>query len=166
LLGQPISEKYNEVYDKMKLHEDIETLIFTQKNSKNIDSIVEATTNIIEYMKSNKGKEIYEGTDLPNSMMTTILMDKYTEKYSSMSETEQNILSVLIDTNSNKKEIVYSNVIRECIDMINEKLVDSSLETKDKLLRVKDKLLNDSKDITEDFNNRISKLVSLRESLK
>ena len=49
--------------------------------------------------------------------------------------------------------------------MINVKLTDSDLETKDRLLRVKDKLLNDKFEINENFNKNISKLLELKDSL-
>jgi hypothetical protein len=98
-------------------------------------------------------------------MMTSILVDKYNERYSSISESEKNLLRVLIDLDSTKKEEVYLTTLRECIDMVNERLVGSSAETKDKLLNVKDKLLNDKKEINEDFVNNISKLIALKDSL-
>jgi hypothetical protein len=164
-LAKPITESYNKVYDNIKLHEDIEVLIFTNKSPKNIDIIVEATGNIVDFITNNKPREIYEDTGLPNSMMTSILVDKYNERYSSISESEKNLLRVLIDLDSTKKEEVYLTTLRECIDMVNERLVGSSAETKDKLLNVKDKLLNDKKEINEDFVNNISKLIALKDSL-
>ena len=68
-------------------------------------------------------------------------------------------------TDEEKKEL-YSLTIRECIDLINEKLSDSDLEVKDKLLRVKDKLLNDKQNVSEDFSKNISKLIELKNTLK
>jgi hypothetical protein len=68
-------------------------------------------------------------------------------------------------TDDEKKE-VYGKVVRECIDLINEKLKDSDLETKDKLLQVKDRLLSDKQEINEEFIKNVSKLVELRSSLK
>ena len=94
------------------------------------------------------------------------MVDKYNEKYASLSETEKKILKVLINSDDVKKKEVYSNVIRECLDMINEKLNGSDLDTKDKLLRVKDKLLNDKMEIDEDFSKNISKLLELKNSLE
>lgn len=165
-LAEPILKEEEVSYTNQKLHEDISTLIFTEKNSKNIDSIVEATTNIIEFMKNNQPKEIKESIDLPNSMLTTIMVDKYNEKYSSLDETEKEVLKVLIESDDEKKKEVYSTTLRECIGLIDTKLVDSNLEAKDKLLRVKDKLLNDKQEITEDFPKNISKLIELRGNLK
>ena len=166
LLVQPILESTSDDYPNQKLHEDIATLIFTEKNSKNIDAIVEATANIIDYMKNNKEKEVKESIELPNSMLSTIMVDKYNEKYATLDESEKAVLKALIDSDDEKKKEVYSTTIRECIDLINEKLKESSLEAKDKLLKVKDKLLNDKQEINEDFVKNISKLVELRGGLK
>ena len=69
-LAEPIIFEFETSYPAQKLHEDISTLIFTEKNSKNIEAIVEATSNIVEYIKGNKVKEIKETIDLPNSIMT------------------------------------------------------------------------------------------------
>ncbi len=147
------------------LHENITKLIFTKKTAKNIDTIVEATAYIINHMKNKKEKTVNETFDLPNSMLSTIMVDKYNEKYASLSETEKKVLKVLIDSDDTKKEEVYTGVVRECIDMINDKLTDSDLETKDRLLRVKDKLLSDKFEMNENFNKNISKLLELKNSL-
>ena len=72
-----------------------------------------------------------------------------------------------------KKE-VYSNILKECLELVNETLTkysgsdldENELKTKDKLLRVKEKLLNDKVEINETFNVEISKLVELRSLLK
>lgn len=153
-------------YDKKELHENISTLIFTSKTPKNIDVIVEAKSYVINYILNNKEKEIAEGYGLPNSVVSKIMVEKYNEKYSTLDESEKQILKSLIDSDIDKKKEVYNNTIRECIDLVNEKLKDSDLETKDRLLRVKDKLLNDSKEINEDYVKNISKLVELKNSLK
>jgi len=166
LLAKPILDVEEVSYPNQILHENITTLIFTEKNSKNINEIVEATANIIDFMKNNKEKEIKESIDLPNSMLTTIMVDKYNEKYVDLDETEKQFIKVLFESDDKKKKELYLTTLRECIDLINEKLVESSLEAKDKLLRVKDKLLNDKQEVNEDFIKNISKLLELRVSLK
>ena len=164
-LADPIIFETESTDDNIVLHQNITKLIFTKKTAKNIDTIVEATAYIINHMKNNKTKTVTESFDLPNSMLSTIMVDKYNEKYASLSETEKKVLKVLIDSDDIKKEEVYTGVVRECIDMINVKLTDSDLETKDRLLRVKDKLLNDKFEINENFNKNISKLLELKNSL-
>jgi hypothetical protein len=166
-LAKPILfEQGNGSYTKEKLHEDITKLIFTDKTAKNIDSIVEATANIVAYIKSNQTLVLAEAIELPNSMLSTIMVDNYNKKYSTLDESEKKILKVLISSTPEEKKTVYSATIRECINLINEKLKSADLDSKDKLLRVKDKLLNDTHDITEDFEKNISKLVELKDSLK
>jgi len=166
LLAKPILDVEEVSYPNQILHENIATLIFTEKNSKNINEIVEATSNIIDFMKNNKEKELKESIDLPNSMLTTIMVDKYNEKYVDLDETEKQFIKVLFESDDEKKKELYSTTLRECIDLIDEKLLESSLEAKDKLLRVKDKLLNDKQEVSEDFVKNISKLLELRISLK
>ena len=71
-----------------------------------------------------------------------------------------------ISDSLHQKKEVYSSTLRECINLIDAKLEESTLEAKDKLLRVKDKLLNDKQEINEEFNKKISKLFDLRNNLK
>lgn len=166
-LIKPVKSKQGDYSnEKDALYENITKLIFTNKNTKTIDTIVESMSFIIDYIKNNKTKTVNKSFDLPNSMLSKIMVDKYNEKYASLSETEKKILKVLINSDDVKKKEVYSNVIRECLDMINEKLNGSDLDTKDKLLRVKDKLLNDKMEIDEDFSKNISKLLELKNSLE
>ena len=157
----------NDVIDENKeLYESISTLIFTNKTPETIDTIVEATSKIVDYIVNNKPKTVSEAIELPNSMLSTMMVDKYNEKYASLDESEKKILKTLIDSTDDEKKEVYSSTIRECITLINEKLDTADLNAKDKLLRVKDKLLNDKQEINEDFIKNISKLVELRSNLK
>jgi hypothetical protein len=152
--------------EKKELYESISTLIFTNKTPETIDSIVEATSKIVDYIVNNKAKTVSEAIELPNSMLSTMMVDKYNEKYASLDESEKKILKTLIESTDEEKKEVYSNTIKECITLINEKLDTSDLNAKDKLLRVKDRLLNDKQEINEDFIKNISKLVELRSNLK
>ena len=153
-------------YDKKELHENIATLIFTPKTPKNIDTILEAKAFIVDYIINNKEKQVSESVALPNSLVSTIMVEKYNQKYADLDETEKEVLKSLIDSDDTTKKEIYSKTIRECIDLINGKLVESSLDAKEKLLQVKDKLLNDKQEVNEDYTKNISKLVELRNSLK
>jgi hypothetical protein len=157
-----------------KLHEAITTLIFTEKTPSNVDAIVEAKTFVIDYIKNNKAKEVVEAIELPSKIMTTVMVTKYNEKYASLDESEKAVLKVLIESNDEEKKEVYSSILKECLELVNETLTkygasdldENELKTKDKLLRVKEKLLNDKIEINENFNLEISKLVELRTLLK
>lgn len=165
-LVEGIVFEFDNDYDKKELHENISVLLCTSKTPKTIDAIVEAKSYVVNYIMNNIVKENKEGYGLPNSVVSKIMVEKYNDKYSTLDESEKEILKSLIDSDSDKKKEVYANTIRECIDLINEKLVESDLDTKDRLLRVKDKLLNDKQEIDENYPKNISKLVELRASLK
>lgn len=161
-----LSEQVVDGYINETLHDNISKLIFTKRTPKTIDTIVEATSAIVDYILSNKEKVVTETYDVPNSMLSSILVEKYNEKYGDLiSETEREVISVLLNSNDDEKLEMYSKLTRECIDLIDERLNESDLETKDKLLRVKDKLLRTDITINEDFNKNISKLVDLRLTL-
>ena len=156
----------DESYEKQELHENLSELIFLKKTSKNIDAIVEATSKIIIHMKNNKLKLVKEAIELPNSMLSTIMVEKYNERYSTLDENEKEILKVLIESTDEQKQQVYKKTLKECIDLINENLKEADLNAKDKLLQVKEKLLNDTIEVNENFFKNISKLVELKSSLK
>lgn len=164
-LASSLSE-ISEVCDNASLYENISTLIFTDRISENIDTVINATTNIIKYITENKSKEINQSIDLPNSMLTSIMVDKYNDKYSTIDESELKIIKSLIDSTDETKKQVYTETVRECIELINEQYADASLETKERLLKVKDKLLNDKAEINEDYLTNITKLVELKSSLQ
>lgn len=164
ILFEQVEQESN--YDKKELHENITTLLFTEKTPKNVDAIVDAKTFVVNYILNNEEKKVEEGYGLPNSVVSKIMVEKYNEKYATLDESEKQVLKSLIDSDENKRREVYSETIRECIDLINERLKEADLDTKDRLLRVKDKLLNDKQEINEDYPKNISKLVELKNSLK
>jgi len=94
------------------------------------------------------------------------MVEKYNERYSELEESDKKIIKALIGSDDEEKKTVYTETLRECITMIDEKLTESDLDTKDKLLKVKDKLLRDKIEINEDYVKNISKLVDLKNSLK
>lgn len=155
----------NVIYTNSDLHENIGKLIFTKRTPNTVDIIVEATASIVDYILNNQPKVVNEAIELPNSMISTIMVEKYNEKYADMTETEKKTVKVILESTDVEKQELYDTTVRECIDLINEKLAEASLETKERLLQVKDKLLNDKKSITEDFIKNISKLIDLKKSL-
>lgn len=166
-LVEPILFEQEELdYDKKALHENITKLITTNKTASNINSVLEAKAFVVNYIMNNKVREISESIDLPISMVSSLLVDKYNERYSTLDETDKKALKSIIDSDDTQKKEIYSVMLRECLDLINSRLTESDVEAKDKLLRVKDKLLNDTKEVDENFISKISKLVELKSSLK
>lgn len=167
-LSKEVEEKLSESYDSTisKLHESLSILIATKRNPNNIDAVTENINNVVTYMKNNKAKEINEKIDLPMSMITNLLVDKYNEKYDSLDENDKKVLKTILESNDEQKKEVYSNTLKECIELINEKLKTSDLVSKEKLLAVKEKCLNDKQEVNENFISNISKLVELKSTLK
>jgi hypothetical protein len=152
--------------EKEELYENISTLIFTDKTPNTIDTIVEATNAVVQYIMNNKKPEVTEAIDLPISMMTSMMVEKYNQKYSGLDESQKSVLKVLIESTDEEKKELYGNIIKECLELINEKLDTNDLDTKEKLLKVKEKLLNDKQEVNEEFIKNVSKLVELRDGLK
>jgi len=165
LLTNVLFENDND-YDKKELHENLSFLIFTDKTPRNINKIIESKDFIVDYILNNKEKEIKESFNLPNSLLTNLMVEKYNERYSELEESDKKIIKALIGSDDEEKKTIYTETLRECINMIDEKLTESDLDTKDKLLKVKDKLLRDKIEINEDYVKNISKLVELKNSLK
>lgn len=166
-LSEEVANKVNESYEEtlVSLHESISNLIFLDKKPSTINEATKNRKIVLDFINANKPRVIEESYDVPNSMLSSILVEKYNERYSDLTETEKEVVKVLIESDNDKKIEVYTKISRECIDLIDEKLNESDLETKDRLLKVKDKLLRNTVELNEDFPKNISKLVELKITL-
>jgi hypothetical protein len=166
-LSEDVKNRLEESYDKKlsNLHESISNLVFLDKNTKTVNEIAKNIKNVLDYITTNKEKVVTESYDIPNSMLSSILVEKYNERYSELTESTKEALKVLIESTDEEKIDVYNKINIECIDLIDAKLVESDLDTKDRLLKVKDKLLRNTIEINEEFPKNISKLVELKLTL-
>jgi hypothetical protein len=166
-LSEDVKNRLEESYDEKlsNLHESISNLVFLDKNTKTVNEIAKNIKNVLDYITTNKEKVVTESYDIPNSMLSSILVEKYNERYSELTESTKEALKVLIESTDEEKIEVYNKINRECIDLIDSKLVESDLDTKDRLLKVKDKLLRNTIEINEEFPKNISKLVELKVTL-
>jgi hypothetical protein len=166
-LSEDVKNRLEESYDEKlsDLHESISNLVFLDKNTKTVNEIAKNIKNVLDYITTNKEKVVTESYDIPNSMLSSILVEKYNERYSELTESTKEALKVLIESTDEEKIEVYNKINRECIDLIDSKLVESDLDTKDRLLKVKDKLLRNTIEINEEFPKNISKLVELKVTL-
>jgi hypothetical protein len=166
-LSKEVTDKVNESYDEKleKLHESFSNLIFLNKNASAINESTKNRKIVLDFINTNKQKVIEESYDIPNSILSSILVDKYNERYSDLTESEKEVVNVLMESKDDKKIELYNKISRECIDLIDKKLTESDLETKDRLLRVKDKLLRNTIELNEDFPKHISKLFDLKNTL-
>ena len=166
-LSEDVKNRLEESYDDKlsDLHESVSKLVFSDRTPKTVNEIAKNTKNVLDYITTNKARVVEETYEVPNSMLSSILVEKYNERYSELTETEREVIKVLIESTDEEKLEVYTKITRECIDLIDNKLTESDLDTKDRLLRVKDKLLRNNIELNEDFSKNISKLVDLKLTL-
>lgn len=152
-------------YDNKDLHEAITTLIFTDKKANTLDIILEATDKVVDYIMNNKPREIFENLDIPNSMLLSLSVDTFNNEYKDLNESEKTLISILIESTLEERSIFFKATNNECLTLINNKLNESDINSKEKLLSVKERLLNQTYN-DESFNIDIIKLIDLKETLK
>lgn len=155
----------NESYDQSGLHDSLGFLITTKKTPSNIDLFSKHFKIVAEMITRNEVKEIFEQIELPKSMVSSILIDKYNEKYLNIDESTKNIIKAVIGSDDETKQKIFKDIVRECITKVDLNLKSADLTTKESLLMVKDKLL--TKEILDmnNFELEIGKLENLRTSL-
>ena len=152
--------------DSLKeLYENISTLVFLDSNLKNVDAILEATDKVVDYIVGNQKRDIHESEFLPTSILSTIHVDKFNEKYGTLSEDEKTILKAIMESDYDSKRDMFKNLSRECVDLVDNHLTESTTETKEKLLMTKDRILR-LEYIEESFIDDISKLITLKSDLQ
>lgn len=152
-------------YDNKDLHEAITTLIFTDKKANTLDIILEATDKVVDYIMNNKPREIVENLDIPNSMLLSLSVDTFNNEYKDLNESQKTLISILIESTLEERSNFFKDTNHECITLINNKLTESDINSKEKLLLVKERLLNQTYN-DESFNTDIIKLIDLKETLK
>lgn len=161
LKGKKIIKENQEFYNKVSY------LVNTEKSPSNIKKINESINYVVKPMlaKEEVGEVVTESINLPISVLTKLVVNKFNSKYSDISESEKEIIKTVLNGTNEDKENIYNKLKRECIDGIDTKLNESSdLDIKDKLLKVKDKLLNNSF-CKDSFTTDITRLHELKESV-
>lgn len=147
-------------YDKKELHENISNLIF----SDDVDVYVDSLNETVEHAKTNKVKEVNESYGVPNSLLSVLSVNRYNEEYSDLSESDKELISVIIESDDEAKEDLLKDRISECMDLVNERLKDANVDLKETLLAAKEKLMNIQYN-NESFKKDIVKVLGLQESL-
>jgi hypothetical protein len=159
--------KLDEEYELSKLHESLSNLIITKRTPKNVEKITEEIKNITSFILSNNPKEVSESFNLPVSVLSKIMIEKYNQKYSAIEKEEKEILKTLINSNVDSKKELYSKITNECIGLIDNLLKESNEESTQKLKSVKERLVEDATVFKqENFLIKISKLIELKNNLK
>jgi hypothetical protein len=158
--------------DLKELHENISFLINTEKNGKTIDSIIEATHKVADYIVNNKKQEpVVEGLGdivLSNNDLSKLMVSKFNKEYGkSLSESEVLLLKDILISNSDdtKKNVMFKESIKECLTLVNDKLKNADSDLKMSLLDLKENLL-DKQYNNNNFEIDILRLNSLKENLR
>ena len=161
LNGKEIIKEHDEFYNHIKI------LLETEKTPTTIEKINDSINHIKRLMleKDLEIKNDRIDSELPPSVLTKLAVNKFNSKYSDINESEKEIIKTILNGNDETKEETYNTLKRECINIIDNRLSESSdVDLKDKLLRVKDKLLNMDFD-NENFISDINKVYDLKESV-
>jgi hypothetical protein len=166
-LANMISFKGGKNYEGKELHENITNLIFTDKKPNTLDSITESINVLRNHMTTQRinESELTEKIDLPPSVISKMVVNRFNTKYENISEGEKKILKSIINGSEEDKKNLYTELVRECIDTIDSKLNESDIELKGKLLSAKDKLLRMSYN-EETYTSDISKIYNLKQSVE
>ena len=148
-----------------KLHEAIHQLMVEKANLKNVDARLSARDIIVEHIKNNKppsrGSEDY----LPTDLMAKIMVENFNRKYDKLSEDTKSLLKSIIGSPVEGREVIFKDLVRECVDLVNENITEADLTVKEKLLSAKDRLLRLKYD-GETFITEVAKLLDLKTTLK
>lgn len=164
----PSSLDIEDIYENIEvkeLHENISKLILTKKSPKTVDTIIESTLEIAKYINKNETKEVNEELGIPNSLLSNIAVDKFNEKYKSLSESDRTVIKLVIESDANERCDFFTESVKTCLGLINDRLKDADSSIKESLLAAKENLLerefNDST-----FVKDISKILELSKDLK
>jgi hypothetical protein len=155
---------YDAEYDFKSLHEHITNVAFLERNTKNVNTVIESKLFLKNHSNLVEQKEQREVEPYINKMLIPLLENKFNDKFSNISELEKKIFKLTINGTDEAKEELYGETIHECIDLVDNQLKECSIEQKDTLLQVKDKLLR-QKFNTETFTAEMSKINYLKTTL-
>ena len=97
------------------------------------------------------------------------MVNRFNDRYSELTESEREIFKTILESTDETKEELYTNTIKECIELVNNKMKNDNtrgeLELYESLLTLKENLLN-RKYIKESFESDIIKIIELKESFK
>ena len=155
---------YADDYELKSLHEHITNAAYLERNTKNVNTVIESKLFLKNYSKVLVEREELVVEPYSNKMLIPLLERKFNTKYANITELEKKIIRLSINSTDEAKEELYSATIRECIDLVDVQLTECTIEQKNTLLQVKDKLLR-SKFNTDNFVSEMSKINYLKTTL-
>lgn len=148
-----------------KLYESLSYLILTPRKPSTVDKISTELKNVINYIRANKAPQVVEAYGLPNSFISKLMVDSYNEKYSDLSADEVTLFNILTASDVQAKKNVYNETVAECIVKVDNLLKEANDTEADRLNKVKAKLLAEQEINDEEFLEKVSKLIELKNNL-
>jgi hypothetical protein len=159
--GYKLTEKTSE------LHESLHKLTTFEKDVTNINELHESFEKVKNWLTTPKNIEnkVVENPVDANKFLN-IVVEKYNEKYSTISEEEKKVIKAILSENEDEKKSLLENLRTNVINLINESLnsFGSNLEIKVKLLETKD-VIRDMKYNKNSFKEDILKIYDLKNNL-
>lgn len=145
-----------------------ESLLKTEKNSKNLNKITETITKLRKTLVKEgfDEKSELDYIALPTNVLSNMLVNKFNSKYSELDETTKTLIKVSLHGSEDEKSKLFNSTLKECLELINNRLKESvnDMELKDKLLQTKERLLEMSFN-KDTYFEHLAKLVDLKDDL-
>jgi hypothetical protein len=152
-----------------KLHKSIHTLVSEEKSATNVNKIHESFETVkdwlmVEKTRQEKSDYVKEGVD--PKVFLELVVEKYNEKYSELSEEEKEIVRVLREGDDSSMESLMKKLVKESVTLINNHLQEygDNLGMKEKLLEAKD-VIYGMVDNDDSFGEKVLKLLELKNNL-
>jgi hypothetical protein len=155
--------KSEKTFVKETLLENIDTLLQDTKSNL-IESRMSAKKYLVSHLLTKKSvsDNVVEGT-LPIKVYTNLIAKKFNKKYENLNEWEKDLIKTIISNDENKLSSIEESIVKENLELVNNKINIGDTELKEKLSKVKLKLENYS---SEDKKDSIIKLIKLKSDLE
>lgn len=160
-------------FEPNEFNKSLHTLITKTPTVDNIDSIHESKMNIVKHLmtekKSTNNDEDLVRENIDVNKFLNIATEKYNEKYGELSEEEKKLIKVIREGNDDDKSNLLNEMVKETINLVNDKLKisENNIELKGKLLETKEVIYNMLEESnTNTFNTNIKKLYDIKSVLK
>jgi len=161
-LGKPIESKSKE------LHEAIHNLITLKKGVETVNTLIESFEVIKKWLTTVKtlNENSKEKPKVDANKFLNIVVKKYNDKYSNISEEEKKVIKAILSENLKEKETTLIEFKNETIDLLNKfiKEHNNNTDVKLKLYEAKD-VINELNFNKETFKEDIMKVFELKNSL-
>jgi len=155
--------KSEKTFVKETLLENIDTLLQDTKSNL-IESRMSAKKYLVSHLLTKKSvsDNVVEGT-LPIKVYTNLIAKKFNKKYENLNEWEKDLIKSIISNDENKLSSIEESIVKENLELVNNKINIGDTELKEKLSKVKLKLESYS---SEDKKDSIIKLIKLKSDLE